>query len=470
MPSLRSVCAAAFVVPCVAAAQTAVSGVVRDSLSGRPFAGATVQLVSSRTPWDAGRSATTDATGRYVIADVAPGRYTVGFLHARLDSLGLDAVSRTIDVRATPSVRMDLALPSAATLATSLCGARRDSTGVLVGRVFDVRDDAAPLNATIRVRWAEFVFDSSGMHRAEGNLTAGVGRDGRYVACGVPVDVPVLLSAVVDDTLAPAHSGEIEIDPLHESRLVHRDLLVAADSAIAATSAGARLGRARLAGRVFTPSGRALANARVSVPDAGVDGVSDASGQYHLANLPAGTPQVTVIAIGYAPTRIAVDLRPDRETDVDLHARARVATLETNRVFADAESDHAGFYQRRARGSGVYLTSADIERKGAYSVGAALIGVPSLHWTGTDPETNKPAIVGRFSCKPVYFLDGVKSDLTYIDGLIGIGQIGAIEVYSNPTEAPAQFAGPAASITGGATKNLSALCSAVLVWTKTYVP
>ena len=118
------------------AAQTTVRGVVSDSLTRTPFAGASVQLVLQNAPWSAGRTTRADSTGALRFDSVTPGIYTFGFTHPRLDSLGLDAVTRTLTIAdGSTIVDASIALPGANTLATGFCGARTDTTGAMIGRV-----------------------------------------------------------------------------------------------------------------------------------------------------------------------------------------------------------------------------------------------------------------------------------------------------------------------------------------------
>ena len=123
-------CTVLVLLPMRLMAQTNISGFVRDSLAGKPLVGAVIQLVPSATPWAVGRSVKSDSIGRFAIDSVAPGQYLFGFQHARLDSLGLDAVSKTLQVdKAIRFLRADLALPSGRTFVTMLCGPRSDSSG-----------------------------------------------------------------------------------------------------------------------------------------------------------------------------------------------------------------------------------------------------------------------------------------------------------------------------------------------------
>src|SRR5688500_18555648 len=84
-----------------------VSGVVHDSIARRPLAGATVQLVATDSIGRFGRTTVSDSLGRFSIADVPEGRYRLGFFHAKLDSLGVDAPLREVYV--DRPLRVDLA-------------------------------------------------------------------------------------------------------------------------------------------------------------------------------------------------------------------------------------------------------------------------------------------------------------------------------------------------------------------------
>src|SRR5689334_18632559 len=97
----RRLCIWLLVAPAVVAraagAQRAqLTGHVYDSLSRRPLAGATVQLVGARTR--ASYVASTDSAGAYRVDSLRPDRYQAGFFHAELDSLGVASPTRTIDV------------------------------------------------------------------------------------------------------------------------------------------------------------------------------------------------------------------------------------------------------------------------------------------------------------------------------------------------------------------------------------
>ena len=380
----RFTMALAVMLPAALSAQSSVSGFVRDSLTGKPFIGANIQLVLSATPYVAGMSTQTDSIGRYVIKGIAPGTYIIGFTHPRLDSLGLDQVSRTIEVdKAIPAQRVDLALPSGRTFVTTLCGVRADSTGAVVGRVFSADDDVPLKSGSVVVRFAQMRLDGGGVRRVQRSVTAPFGADGRYVACGVPTDASVLVqarAAALDSTVKPALSGEIELTFEPKNPFLHRDLLIdlrdtitvtasatapgsAAGVTVKATGAP-RSGSARILGRVTSADGKGVGGARVTIQDTDISTVTDSTGAFRLGGAPAGTRTLEAIAIGYVPARAVADLRPNRETAVAVSIGSKVQTLGAVKV-VEAPLDRSGFGKRRAQGNGFFLDANQIEARGA---------------------------------------------------------------------------------------------------------
>lgn len=461
--------------PAVLAAQTNISGFVRDSLSGRPLAGAIIQLIPSATPWAAGRLVRSDSIGRYSIDTVAPGQYLIGFQHPRLDSLGLDAVNRTLEiVSGIKYQRADLALPSGRSFVTMLCGARGDSTGAVIGRVTNANDDTPVTNGNVVVRFAQMRVDNGGVRRVPAQVISPVGADGKYVVCGVPTDAPILAQArsgTGAETGKLGMSGEVELSFAPRVPLLHRDLLIPMrDTVATAVATGgaapasspratvARTGTARLSGRVTSSDGKPASGVRVSVQDTDISATTDSSGAFRLSGLPSGTRTVEVTAIGYTPARAAADLRPVRETVIALAVGAKVTTLGA--VNVTATPDRAGFSKRRATGNGYFLDAKTIEQRGSLNVANALITAPSLRGNGfSTSDPTRPRISGRNNCTPSAYLDGqqIPDGLTGIDDMLTVRRVGGIEVYSNATEAPAQFRG-------------SGNCAVVVVWTRSYVP
>lgn len=442
-------------------AQTVVTGRVVDSLTGRPFARASVQLVPAEAPWSAGRMTLSDSLGRFQLDSVAPGTYTFGFSHPRLDSLGMDAVMRTLAVPVDAGIiNTELALPSAGTLAAALCGVRADTTGALIGRVLDASTGAARAGARVAVRWGDLVMGAGTLRKSMSEIATKTGIDGRYVLCGVPTDVSVLLQvANADSALADVaprlrdSSGAIEIAFAAGAPLLHRDLLLASASDSTAASStvapdapgiGApAIGRrtARLAGRVVAPDGAPLRGARVRISDGQSDGryvVTDSSGAFLLTGLTSGTQTVQVIAIGFTPTRTAVDLRPGVESRVNITIRGRVYTLDPVTVYAPRSRDATAYAARAKKGGlGFFMTGDEVRARGQQLVSFALLRAPGMR--AIDSKIGRPVLGGRFGCAPRFFLDGWEVAGGDLDLELSVASLGGIEVYSGGMGVPQQI-------------------------------
>ena len=467
-------CAIGALLPAALPAQTIVSGFVKDSLTGKALAGAVVQLIPAATPWLAGRMTKSDSLGRFRVDSVAPGQYLFGFQHPRLDSLGVDGVTRTIDIdKAVRVLRADLAVPSGRTFVSSLCGPNSDSTGAVMGRVFNAEDGEPIAGGTVAVRYAEMRLDGGGVRRVPVQLTAKFGTDGKYVVCGLPVDAPVVAQARAGAGTAATSlgtSGEVELTFAPKVPLVHRDLFVSLRPPVAAGAApGAapvrasaalpRTGTARLIGRVIAGDGTPVAGARVTVLDTDVSAVADSAGTFRLSGLPAGTRSVEVVAIGYSPARAPADLRPNRDATVSVNVGARMATLSAVKV-TGAPVDRSGFLARRTQGIGFFLDAAAIEARGLQSVASTLTTVPGLRGNGySRQDPTRPNVSGRGNCVPSVYLDGMqmRDGTGGLDDVVSVRRLGAIEVYASAMEAPPQFSG-------------NANCAVILVWSKAYVP
>src|SRR5207237_322449 len=123
--------AAATLLACRAGAQSppsgtqvpgaSVTGVVRDSISGKPLPDAAVQIVAADSSLSFSRVTASDSLGRFTIYGVPEGTYLLGFFHPMLDSLGVEAPLRTVEVVQQRSVHVDLGGPSPETLRIAFC-------------------------------------------------------------------------------------------------------------------------------------------------------------------------------------------------------------------------------------------------------------------------------------------------------------------------------------------------------------
>jgi hypothetical protein len=462
-----------------------VSGTVFDSVGNAPLAGAMVQWAGEA---DRTRTytATADSLGRYRLPAVRVGRYLVGFFHPAVDALGVELPPVLVDLRADSAATVDLSTPAGSLLLPALCGDNAPQqrpgvnadlaellrpsrgAGAVLGTVRDA-DTGQPLGgARIVITWTELQAQSGTVRNVHRRVPVRARPDGGFVACGLPAGVDLVASAD-----APRRqSGLVELR-LSARELARRDFTLG-DSATAVVvtlpdTAAARenrlavpvtvaRGSARVSGTVRTADGRPLGGARVSVAGTDVAGTASPNGAFALAGLPAGTYSLEVKAIGYAPTRVAVNLARARPATVAVTVADRLNTLETVVVQADQtrlQKDYTGFLERQKRGMGRYITEEDIAKRSPIQITDVLRTTPGLRVVPNGGFGS--TVQGRGNCTPDLYIDGMRilDGTTEIDQLVRPTDVGGIEVYNGGSTVPVQFA----SAGGGS-------CGVIAVWTK----
>ena len=443
----RLVLVASFLASAPLGAQVAVTGVVTDSVTRHPLAGAVVQLADSNAAHV--RTATADSLGSYRINGLVPGSYIIAFFHPALDTLGIDLAPRRIVVRDSGEHRVDLGIPSAGTIVAQLCksSAPRDSVGLLLGHVRDA-DTRQPRSGTVTLLWMELLIGQGGVRRNRQQIPVKTDDTGWFAACSVPSDLDITASAEAGDEA----SGVVELR-VPAGGLLLRDFVVSrADSTVtvyedttAATGripiATLRRGSSRLTGVVHNDKGKPIANADVSVPGTGVDERTRESGTFALAGLPAGTQSVEVRAIGYEPKRVAVDLTREGLTTVDVVLDHPVQTLDAVKIYGKGNASMAAFQRRLRAGFGHILTPADIAKRNAFQASDLFRAIPGARVAPARGFGH--AILLRGGCLPTVYLNGMRmadDAANDIDMLVTPQELTAVEVYTAASR-PVEFWG-----------------------------
>ena len=185
------------------------------------------------------------------------------------------------------------------------------------------------------------------------------------------------------------------------------------------------------------------------------------SGGFRMVNLPVGIGKVSVRRMGFAPATAEVRLRSGR-TDSLVFSLTALATTLAGVLVEDEyeERSHrllAGFWERRSRGFGYYLTRDDIEKRDAHEFTDLARMAPSV----TIATKNGRRVIrfnraaGARDCPPQYVVDGMKIENGSPDEFTP-QDVEAIELYSGPATIPPQFAPRFNSFT----------CGAVVIWTR----
>lgn len=189
----------------------AVEGVVREA-SGEGAAGAPVGLAGTffRT--------VADTAGRFRLQGVPGGLYRIVATSPAADSLGLDGdVETEVRVRPRGSSEVEVSLPPLAALLAEQCpspleeGAGGMLRGVVApGELGDVEGVSVELSWTASVE-LQGTAASLGAQEATRRALVPVGEDGRWMACGVPVEADIQVTAVRDDAGRTPVSREQEV-------------------------------------------------------------------------------------------------------------------------------------------------------------------------------------------------------------------------------------------------------------------
>ncbi len=452
-----------------------VSGVVFDSLARRPLAGAAVQLVGTDSNATFSRTAVSDSLGRFLLTDVPIGRYTLGFFHPVLDSVGIESPLQGVSITRAQPVRADLFTPSPARLSTAICGTGgagnpvADSSALIVGFVRDARDRSPVVSARVAAEWLELTFSTGGVERRVPRLAATTGENGWFALCNVPRDGTVAMRATrgADSTdrvemLVPA-AGFLRRD-LYVGRSIPRARVAltpgqagAAASPPAAPAAPARTGDGRISGRVVTAdSGKTVAGAIVAIRDGPVTRAND-RGEWVLSGIPTGTRMLEVRAVGFSLSRQPVDVFAG-SAPLTVALSSTKAVLDTVRVRGQLAFDRrmGGFAERRrSYGGGRFLNAEEIARRQPIMLSDAFRTIPGVEVAGDAIRLRGTSLE---KCTPEFYLNGAYIgvlDAVDLDAIAKPKDVLGIEIYPAGTEPPQFNRGMGADN-----------CGSVLIWTR----
>lgn len=449
------------------AAGARITGIVYDSVAGAPLRDATVQLVSVRARSADARTTTTDAAGGFVLDDIPAGSYEIGFLHPRLDSLTLPSVAREITIADSGAVRVELAIPSAARLRALLCASVGGESGtLLVGIVRDASSGGAVAGALVSAEWLEYairVREIGGRIRVVQDTTDS---RGAFAFCDLPTGGTVVLSAArggdgtdrVEVTVAdaPVARRDLHLGAVHlrAGAAGVRDSAAGGDTVLARQY---RAGEGRLRGTVRAQDGGTpVAGAQVRIAG-GADATTDARGEFVLREVPQGTRMLEVRALGFHPTRQAVEIM-EGTAPIQVTLATFQAVLDTVRVTASRmRLANTGFEERRRQGAGRFLTSEQIMRRATFNTSDLFTMVAGMRVERTMLGDTRVTVRGPFGrCRPLFVIDGSPMRQLTADDVNAFthpDDIAGIEVYAG-AYVPPEF------------QDGMSGCGAVVIWTK----
>ena len=248
------------------------------------------------------------------------------------------------------------------------------------------------------------------------------------------------------------------VEGVHRHQFLRRPALVCAIVATLGTTGAAQAQRGSIVGSVVDSAGKPLTGVTINVAVLRRQTVSDDSGGFVLADLPIGPLELSVRRLGYELQRVAVSISGMVDS-ITVRMVSQAPTLTEVSVTAQRQRKNVeAFYERVGRGTGTYVTRADILARRPLSTTDMFRTVPGirvLRMRGIDGIRFNTSSSMRRDCAPMIWLDGQRAPGMEL-GEIPATDVEGIELYNGPSTTPMQFShGPAGSA-----------CGVVVVWTR----
>jgi hypothetical protein len=343
-----------------------IQGTITDSLRGGPLVGATVVAIPDKTLRDTVfHSTQTDQRGHFVLANLRPGPYSVSVEHPVIDSTGIGVPFAAITVSDAQPAETSLAIPSVASLRRALCpiAVQDTSLGVMLGTVR--RADGQPVpNATLVIFWTDFDVDKSRVSVRTRQIDAIVQSDasGDYRACGLPVQRSLFVQAQGE---SDSQSGVLE-ELIGMSGVLLRDFHIGRGGALTALTAVDSSSNAptyAVTGKVTTLAGTPIVSAQVSLLATSRSSTTNDQGEFRISGVSPGTQGLHVIALGYYPQVLRVEIGGG-DAPVVVKMENAAVVLDSMRVIAKRSGPRLRLahreFENRKSGVGTFLDEKQI--------------------------------------------------------------------------------------------------------------
>jgi hypothetical protein len=502
-------------VPVFRAPMASMVGVVRDSGTARPLSGARVGLYGTDF------ETITDSAGTFGFQVPLEGDYEISLAHPAIESVGIHELRHRVALQRGETRQVEFRVPRAADVMGHLCPGEGDETRALFG-VARRRGTGVPVaGASVFAAWqALAVSDTTvvteggqevrrpelpgGGYRRSVPVTqtietpgvdvraaaATTDRAGFYVVCGLPEGTLIelrgraegLRSAVASVLFDETGQSVVHLgwdrragEPFHA---VHTapDHGWKLDLELAAPSPGnAAPSPLALAGIVIdVRTGQPIPGVHVAFNTTDTaTSQRDGTFGFDRAGWKAGTNRVTFRRLGYRAglheLRVA-----SADTTMWLNVLLEPLAVELEEMVISGErlvvpKHMRGFYERRDRGVGTFLTRAEIQRRMAPRLLDILLTMPGVAIRGSTRGLDEHLYLTRAGARcrdpeppipPVVFVDGrtwgtILADDPITDLLNSLQPeiVVGIEVYSSPGQIPAEF------------NRREARCGAIVIWT-----
>ena len=229
--------------------------------------------------------------------------------------------------------------------------------------------------------------------------------------------------------------------------------------AAAGAQVQASMERPALVGMVRDSAGHAVAGAELRFQDGVLLARTNDSGGFRIASAPVGTSTLSVRRLGFAPASTKLTLRAAHVDSLVL-TLSLVATELAGVLVEDEAMDRshrflAGFWERKARGFGSFITRDDIVKRDTREFTDLVRMMPSVRVTTNNGRQFIAFRGANGDCPPQYFVDGIRIEQGSPDEF-NPDDVEAIELYPGAATTPPQFA----------RSMFARTCGAIVIWTR----
>lgn len=161
--------------------------------------------------------------------------------------------------------------------------------------------------------------------------------------------------------------------------------------------------QAEIAGTVKDAAGRALAGARVTLTELGLEVVTDSTGHYRFTSMRPGRYTLAVRKIGYtSPAPVVTSASGSASHDFVLSRSARL--LEPVTVTASSQPTDARLSSR----SIAVLHQDEVRNDASISLAHSLVSLPGVRSVSTGVQIGKPMIRGLYGARVLTLEDGMR--------------------------------------------------------------
>ena len=216
-----------------------------------------------------------------------------------------------------------------------------------------------------------------------------------------------------------------------------------------------------LVGIVRDSAGRPVPDVELRLNGGEVRARTSDAGGFRIAAAPVGANRVAVRRLGFAPSLLDITLRAGRIDSLVVTLTILAASLPGVTVEEDRNAYSRrmlpGFWDRRERGFGAFMTREEIEERNAHNFADLLRRFPSTNVVTINGRqtVRMKRMTGTRDCPPQYFVDGMRIEAASPDEFIP-QDVEALEVYGGPATIPVQFA----------PRPFTYTCGAIIIWTR----